>query len=958
MLFATRIPVMMKVRPHGMRQTRQLVRLLFLVACLSASQHGWSQRPEARLAGGLAGTARAVLSGSRTPRVERGVDQGAVPPDTVIEGITLVFKRPAAQQSALDELLAAQQNPASPLYHRWLTPDTFAARFGVADEDIAATGAWLQSQGFRVDRTGRDRITFSGTAAQVQAALGAELRRYEVEGGLHFAPATDLMLPAALAPMTAAVLHLADFRPKPSVVMRSTVQPEFTAASTGAHYLTPKDVQTMYGMTALTQNVQGQGQGIAVAGQSYVDTSSSSKIAQFQSSTSGGSLPTPVLVPGSGVEAISAGDEGESELDVEYASGIAPQAQVFLVYVGANTNYSVFDSIDFAITQNIAPVISVSYGACESLLSATELDQESALFQQAAAQGQTLVAASGDSGATACADYPTSSGVTTTQQQALAVAFPASSPYVTAVGGTEMAAGTFAVGSSSYWSPSSATTGTLLSYVPEVVWNEGSVARGIIATGGGTSGHFPRPTWQTGLPGITSGQYRLVPDIALQSSIQAPGFLLCTSDRSLAGSQTSCSNGLLGSSGAYTVAGGTSFATPIFAGMVALLNQVEQAAGQGNINPTLYTLASTPATYASVFHDIATGSSACVAGAASCAAPGESAFAATPGYDQATGLGSFDFGKLVTAWPASVAPGPASRTASTLSIQGLPSSVTPGSSYPATLTVATVNSGYRPAPTGTVSYSVDGAVVQASLPLTPTAAPASSTLITLTAPMATGSHLVSASYSGDAFYLPSTVKTWVLVGGVPSGVFSLAANNLTVANGGTGTDSVTITPTSGYSGRLTWALSVTSSNGTALSACYGIGSPAVNGTSTATLTIGVGTACTSTASSGSARTFVSAAPPKQSSPWRRTNQVGVYAGVLAFGLLGMRRKKMAAVNLVALAAFAALAGLVGCGSSSSSSTPTVTPPVAAATVYTMTLKGTDSVNTSITASTTFTLTVD
>jgi subtilase family serine protease len=206
--------------------------------------------------------------------------------------------------------------------------------------------------------------------------------------------------------------------------------------------------------------------------------------------------PTPVtavLVPGSGVEAVSPGDAGESEIDLEYASGIDSGANVFFVYVGDNQSYDVFDALEFAITQNIAPVISISYGICESLMSATDLDQGNALFEQAAAQGQTLVAAAGDAGSTACAFYPSSNGITPAQQQALSVSYPADSPYVTAVGGTQMAAGTFAPGSSQYWATASNidAVGSLLSYVPEVVWNEGSASIGIAAGGGGTSVHFP-----------------------------------------------------------------------------------------------------------------------------------------------------------------------------------------------------------------------------------------------------------------------------------------------------------------------------------------------------------------------------------------------------------------------------------------------------------------------------------
>ncbi len=173
---------------------------------------------------------------------------GAVPPAMTIPGMTLVFKRTVAQENALQELLAAQQNPASPLYHQWLTPDTFAARFGIADEDIAATETWLQSRGFHIESKalGRDRITFSGNVAQVQAAFGTELHYYQTDGEMHFAPQSDLTLPTELASMTAAVLHLSNFRPKPNITVQTNAHPNFTTLATQTHYLGPKDIATMY----------------------------------------------------------------------------------------------------------------------------------------------------------------------------------------------------------------------------------------------------------------------------------------------------------------------------------------------------------------------------------------------------------------------------------------------------------------------------------------------------------------------------------------------------------------------------------------------------------------------------------------------------------------------------------------------------------------------------------------
>lgn len=953
-----------------MKRTCRAVQPFFLTGLLFCTLSVFAQRPKPRLHEAIRDAARTVLVGSRAVQAQGSQDLGAVPPETTIPGITLVFKRSQAQEDALRELLAAQQNAASPLYHQWLTPDTFAARFGIAEEDIATTEAWLQSHGFKIESTAssRDRITFSGNAAQVQAAFGTELHYYRMEGERHFAPKTDLTLPAELGSMTAAVLHLSNFRPRPDLRTQTLPRPNFTALSTQAHYLAPKDLLTMYdAMGFLQSGLLGGGQRLAVVGQSFVDTSLSSVIGQFQGNLTQANPVSAVLVPGSGVEAISPGDEGESEIDLEYASGIAQNASIFLVYVGSNQNYDVFDALAFAITQDIAPVVSVSYGICESLMSTTALDQANALFEQAASQGQTIVAAAGDSGSTACAAYRSSQGVTTAQQQALSVVFPADSPYVTAVGGTQMADGTFAAGASPYWASASNvdSTSSLLSYVPEVVWNEGAALQGIEAGGGGASAYFARPAWQSSAPGISPGAYRQLPDVALQSSIKSPGFLVCANDPTLTNSEgqtSSCADGLMGNNHQYTVAGGTSFAAPVLAGFVAILNQVEHATGQGNINPVLYSLASNRTSYAAVFHDITSGTNACVAGLGTCAAPGQSGYAATPGYDEATGLGSIDFGQLVTAWPAS---GTATLTGTETSLEASTTSAAPGASVPIQIVVGSVYSPHGTVPTGAVSISVDGVVMQPSLAFSGSNSSESYSTASynFVAPAAAGSHLVTANYPGDAMHAPSVGTYSILVGDVvASGGFNLSASNLTIASGGTTSTQITVTPTGGYSGRVLWSLSATSNTGL----CYGIGSPAVSGISATTLTIGNGSACSSALPSE--RSNLRPLGPraslndKSSSPWHSVPKGAICAGLLLCGSFVRRRRRPRLTLLLSITLLVAAGiGLNGCGGSSSGgsgSGTSTTPPPASTATYTLTLTGTDSVNTSITSSTTFTLTVD
>lgn len=949
----------------NMKQLRRVVQPLLAVALLFYTQLALTQRLEPRIKGAISETDRVVLRNSRTPRVVSAQDLGAVSQDTAVPGITLVFRRSPAQEATLKELLGAQQDTRSPLYHQWLTPETFAARFGIASEDIEATEAWLAIRGFHIDSVARsrDRITFSGTAAQVQSAFGTELHHYRTEGELHFAPASDLTLPAELASVTAAVLHLSDFRPKPSIRVQTHAQPDYTTSTTQAHYLGPKDIATMYDLSPLySKNFDGAGQGLAVVGQSFVNLSSVVSFFSFMVQTTNPTIST-VLVPGSGIEAFSPGDEGESEIDLEYSLGIAKGANIFLVYVGANQNYDVFDALAFAITDDIAPVISISYSICEPLLSQSELAQGDALFEEATAQGQTLVAAAGDSGSTACSPYNPSAGFTAAQQQALAVNFPASSPHVTAVGGTQMAAGTFSTGPSSYWGPPALggdAESSLLSYVPEVPWNEGSASTGIAAGGGGISAYYPRPAWQSGVPGIAPGAYRLLPDIALQSSSANPGYLVCSSDQSLIRPETlSCLNGMRGSGNFYTVVGGTSFAAPIFAGFIAILNEAKFSTGQGDINPELYSLAVDPTTYAAVFHDITSGSNACVSGAANCTPAGQSNFAATVGYDEASGLGSVDFNALTVAWPSS----------NTKSLLPTDTFLTAATSTVATGAMVRIQISVQPfytatAPTGSVSISVDGILANPSLPLVSTTVfffEQASATYDFVAPAVSGSHLIAVRYSGDATHLPSTATYSVLVGNaLASGGLSLSSSNLSVATGGTGSSQITVTPNAGYAGRVVWSLSATGAS--SLTACYSIASLPVSTISTTKLTIGVGTSCNSAfpAERGNLHVIGQRASgnDRNSGRWRSTTATEMYAGLLMCGLLvgGLRRVRLPLLLAIACLTVTGV-GLTGCGGSGNSTTPPSTPP-SITTTYNITLTGTDSVNTAITASTTFTLTVN
>ncbi|MEO6815681.1 MAG: S53 family peptidase, partial [Edaphobacter sp.] len=505
----------------------------------------FAQKPQSRIAGEIT-SQRVVMPKSQPPIAKFAPDKGSLAPQTQLSSMSLVFSRSVAQEADLQALIAAQQNRASPQFHAWLTPDQFAVRFGMSDADIAKAEAWLEQQGFTVEEVSRskNRITFSGTAAQAEAAFDVQLHNYQTDGTTHFAPAGDISLPASLAPVVQAVTNLSNFRPRSHMrVQRGSLvsRPNFTSGQTGSHFLTPADIETIYDIKAAqSAGYNGSGQSIAIVGQSAVVLSD---IENFQSAAGLTKKdPTMVLVPSTGASTVFTGDESESDLDLEYSGAIAPGATIYFVYVGNATNASVTDAIRYAVDHDIAPIISTSYGGCETQYSTSEYATENGVLAQAAAQGQTVIAAAGDDGSTDCYGI---SGLTTAQQQALAVDFPASSPYVTAMGGTEFSTANVASGSS-YWAAANGSDllSSAQSYIPEQVWNDSSSTIGISAGGGGASVlTTTRPSWQTSFPGIPTGSTRLVPDISLDSSPNNAGYLYCSSDFGGTGITGSCANG-------------------------------------------------------------------------------------------------------------------------------------------------------------------------------------------------------------------------------------------------------------------------------------------------------------------------------------------------------------------------------------------------------------------------------
>jgi subtilase family serine protease len=581
-----------------------------------------------RITGAIDERSRAIVQGHLHPMAQSQLDQGRLNPRSELNRVTMMFKRTEAQQVALQSLLEEQQDPSSTNYHRWLSPEEFGDRFGLSAADVDRIAGWLRAQGLIINESARSRswIAFSGTVRQLEAAFRTQLHEYLVNGSRNYAAAVEPSVPTALGNVVLGFRALDNFRLKPRVKARKV---DFTSTVTGNHFLTPDDVATIYDVRDLySTGIDGTGQKIAVMGQTDIV---SSDIATFRS-VSGlpASDPTVILVPDSGDPGIDANEIIEADLDLEWAGAVAPKAD--LIYV--NPGNGVFDSLAYTVDQNLAPVVSISYGDCERNFSASDINFLSALGQQANAQGITIVAPTGDAGATDCDGNFPNRGVA---RMGLAVDAPASLPYVTAAGGSTL----YDVGN--YWnSANNGNSGSALSYIPEVAWNDTLVFResGLIAGGGGRSIYFAKPSWQSGL-GVPNDHTRDTPDISFSAS-DHDAYLICSTG--------SCVNGFRASDASLFGVSGTSLSAPIFAGIVSLINQ-RMAAAQGNVNRGLYQVAR----YASnAFHDITSGGNwmPCQAGTRDCLRGGLLGYAAGRGYDLATGLGSVDAFKLVNDWPS------------------------------------------------------------------------------------------------------------------------------------------------------------------------------------------------------------------------------------------------------------------------------------------------------------------
>jgi kumamolisin len=490
-------------------------------------------------------------------------------------------------QAGLVKLLHDLYTPGSALFHHWLTPTQFQVRFAPLPAQRLAITRWLHSRTLQVTQN-CDNLLITAVARvdRIEAAFGTRLFLYRQAGRTVFANAAPAHVPQGLAPLIASIGGLTNAnRPHPLGGLRRP------ARQTDG--FTPSQLADAYGFTPLYQHgYVGAGHSIALAEFTAFDNNNINTFDDAFNLPAPGLQLVPVTVGGStGGTTINIKEEGEAEMDVEVAHAMAPGATV-LVYQGPDTSDS--SSVWCHIVQdNHADVIATSYGLDEKheLNSGSqEMDLQDSLFQQAAAQGETVLAASGDNGAYDVPDFDPATAP-------LQVDFPASDPWVTGVGGTSI-----------FQQPD----GSLL----ETAWSSTQEKTG---GGGGLSTYFHRPEWQTG-PGVDnkySNGYRQVPDIAALADNDNPGYQVYSAD----------TNGNVG----WGVTGGTSAASPLWAAFVAV---ADGATGrrEGFLNPALYALG---ADTQPVYNDVTQGDNLY--------------YHATPGWDFATGWGSMNGPALLDA---------------------------------------------------------------------------------------------------------------------------------------------------------------------------------------------------------------------------------------------------------------------------------------------------------------------
>jgi hypothetical protein len=778
-----------------------LLLLATLVTIFSISATAQTKQAATRITQAINEANLVTIRGSVNPLARAGFDQGLVADSRPMNHMLLVLQRSPQQETALRNLIDEQQVKSSPSYHAWLTPTQFGQQFGVADADIQKVTAWLSQKGFTEIKpsNGSMFIEFSGTAGLVRSAFHTEIHNVMVNGQLHFANLSDPQIPAALAPVVAKIHSLHDFRQKSYMHLSKTMQqlkaegkltkPAF-GSGTGLFAVGPGDLATIYNIPAtVAGSPAGQGQTIAIVARSNITISDITQfgsafgipnLANFSTSNVIVNGPDPGIVPG---------DDGEATLDVDMVGSTAPNANILLVVNGGTITGNLAgltdptDGVDqsalYIVTNNLAPIMSQSFGFCEA---GVDTAFNSTLWEQGAAQGISIFVSTGDTGSAGCDPdvFPNASS------DGLQISGAASTPFNIAVGGTDF---NDASDPTTFWNDTQALA-TAKSYIPEIPWNSTCASTATAATlnsvcssidpndtdpttaldlsagsggqsncgiqTGGNCAPYPKPSWQSA-PGVPADSARDIPDVSLYASVNSASghfYVFCLADSGNQDPTQPCNltgNPIVNGQFSYNFSGvgGTSASTPAWAGIMALVNQSELAAGrtgrQGNANYVLYKLAANQGTTpgasacnsssaipsnACTFNDITLGNNsvACVGSFTiangfgnnnnpdcstqalnglgvnvepsspapfSATTPG---WTATAGYDLATGLGTPNVSNLIANWGTVTTNFKAATPAITSPASGM-LSITHGQSQAFTITVT----GAGGTPTGDIS---------------------------------------------------------------------------------------------------------------------------------------------------------------------------------------------------------------------------------------------------------------
>ena len=814
-------------KPEFEGAMKTAIKFCWMVLCTTVLVLAWGPGAKAqeaevasRIVSAVDDTKTVRLEGNVHPLARPANDQGAVPDSQPMTRMLLLLQRSAEQEVALRQLIDAQQTKGSGSYRAWLTPAQFGKQFGPSDADVQAVTDWLAKQGFQASKVaaGRTVIEFSGTAGQVKNAFHTEIHRYVVKSEEHFANASDPAIPAALAPVVAGVVSLHNFARHSQSHLVGQFQRDlttgqlkplftFTASGTQLFGVGPADFAKIYNIPS---SATGAGQSIAIVGQSNINIQD---VRDFRSMF--GLAPNDpqillngpdpgIIGPNTIVEGVFPNDEGEADLDIEWSGAVAPQAQI--IFVTSQTPMTsttlATSGVDlsalYVVDNNVAPVMSDSYGACEAVLGTSGNAFYSGLWEQASAEGITVSVAAGDTGSAGCDRQNAAT-------QGLAVDGFASTPFNVAVGGTDFDDFN---NPATYWSTTNAATTQLsaLGYIPEVPWDDSTCAANYLANptaapcttvdlggadlsagGGGPSNcatsttttctaGYPKPAFQSAL--TPADGVRDTPDISLFASdgFNNSFYIVCQSDANPNGAPCALATNVTPATQNFIGVGGTSAGAQAFGAIMALVNQAT-GQRQGNANYVLYVLAAksgatcnsssftnpaNPSPSTCIFYDITKGTNtvACDGGSPNCSNSGSGfgvltsgvgvdngnpAFKAVTGYDLATGLGSINVGNLLANWTS------ATRTATSTSIGTLStSSGTSGQKFTVPVSVS------PSAATGDVSITAlasDGTTVLGSFgPFTLSSGSATAT----TNLLPPGAAFLTATYSGSMTYGVST----------------------------------------------------------------------------------------------------------------------------------------------------------------------------------------------------------